>query len=99
MNAQLAALPDKKLIHPTEAQLIDQLRTLFALEAMSSIRAGEFSTKVEPTAKMNPLNENDGYAGARRASLLEIDNEQHELTDEHGLLGRCLLQSRGTNIE
>ena len=49
MNAQVAALPDKKLIHPTEAQLIDQLRTLFALEAMSSIRAGEFSTKVEPT--------------------------------------------------
>jgi len=54
MNAREAALPDRKLIQPTKARRIDQLRTLFALEAMCSIRTGEFSTKVEPTATTTP---------------------------------------------
>lgn len=35
MNAQVAALPDEKLIQPARAQLIDQLRTLVVLDAIS----------------------------------------------------------------
>jgi hypothetical protein len=31
--------------------------------------------------------------GALRAPLLKIDNDQHDLTDEHGLFGHGLLQS------
>lgn len=61
MNAQVAALPDEKLIQPARAQLIDQLRTLVVLDAISiSIGSRRFQStplreERQPCSVLHPL--------------------------------------------